>query len=155
MSEIKGNIPNYPDYFITSCGRIWSFKTNKFLKPLKNPKGYSFIHLYNEKERKDFLIHRLVAEAYIPNPERFDTVDHIDFCKDNNYLMNLRWMSREENSRRKEKPKRVKCLETGQIFDSLTEAAQFVRRDVNTLCACLKGKQKTCASFHWAYYEEE
>lgn len=154
MSEIKGNIEGYPDYFITSCGRVWSFKSNKFLKLKKQKTGYCYVDLYNENGQTRFYIHRLVAEAYISNPSNFDTVDHIDFNKENNNVNNLRWMSRSENTRRKKNPKRVRCIETGEIFDSLAEAARAVGRDRTNICSCLKGRQKTCGGFHWEYYKE-
>lgn len=153
-NEFKGNIPDYPDYFITSCGRVWSFKRNKFLKPKNNGKGYLFVALSNENGRKNFYIHKLVALTYIPNPEGFDTIDHIDFDKNNNCINNLRWLSREKNSKRQRKIKCIRCIETGEVFNSASEAARAVERTTSAICCCAGGRTKTCAGLHWEYYNK-
>jgi len=75
-------------YAITSCGRVWSYKRNKFLSSEK-VNGYERVTLCKDGKRKHFLIHRLVAEAYIPNPNSYDTVDHINNDKTKNYVNNL------------------------------------------------------------------
>ena len=62
-------IPGYPDYMIYDDGRVWSNKTNKFLKPAPNGRGYLTVELFNNSGSKRLLIHRLVASAFIPNPQ--------------------------------------------------------------------------------------
>lgn len=153
--KIKGNIPNYPDYFITEDGKVYSFKTNKFLKPRRNKSGYLFVTLCNEEGQKQFYLHRLVALVYIPNPNGFDTVDHIDYDIENNNISNLRWLDRSENSRQTRRLRPVRCIETDQVFSSISEAAQAVGGVVTNICACLRGKQKTSAGFHWEYVSEQ
>ena len=76
-------------YSITSCGKVWSYKNKKFLKPLSNGKGYLFVRLCKNGKIENKRIHRLVAEAYLPNPNNYDTVDHIDFNTANNCVNNL------------------------------------------------------------------
>lgn len=98
MKDIKG----YEGlYAITSCGKVWSYRKNRFLKQYTTPKGYKTIQLWDNGRFVTRKIHRLVAETYIPNQEKLDTVDHINFDKENNCINNLRWMSRGENSVRK------------------------------------------------------
>lgn len=99
ISEIEG-FEKFTEYGITSCGRVWSYKRNKFLKPSRNKKGYLYIGLTYEKTSKLVAIHRLVGLAYIPNPDNLETIDHIDENKEHNYVNNLRWMSRGENKSR-------------------------------------------------------
>lgn len=84
-------------YAITSCGKIWSYRSKKFLKPKVDKYGYYQVGLYKEKVEKWYTVHRLVAMTYIPNPLNLETVDHIDECKTHNYINNLQWMSRAEN----------------------------------------------------------
>ena len=101
MIDIKGYEGRYA---ITSCGRVWSYLRQRFLRPGNIYHGYLSVGLYNESgKRKMHLIHRLVAEAYIPNPNGYDTVDHIDFNNQNNNVNNLRWISRADNIKRQPK----------------------------------------------------
>lgn len=76
-------------YSITSCGKVWSYKSKKFLKSCNNNKGYLFVRLCKNGKIENKKIHRLVAEAYLPNPNNYDTVDHIDFNTANNCVNNL------------------------------------------------------------------
>lgn len=141
MKEIKGYERLYG---ITSCGKVWSFMSNKFLEFCPHPGGYKAVSLCGNKQ----LVHRLVAEAYIPNPNNFDTVDHIDGIKTHNYIKNLQWMSRGDNTK-KAHDKKVMCVETGEIFDSFIAAAKSINRDKSGISACIRGKQKTCGGYHW------
>ena len=84
-------------YIVTQDGSVWNNDRARFLKPWTQSSGYLQVNLWGKCK----LVHRLVAEAYIPNPEGFDTVDHIDFNRQNNCVENLRWMSNRENCVRK------------------------------------------------------
>lgn len=98
INEIEG-YEEFTGYGITSCGKVWSFKTNRFLTPSRGANGYLYVYLSSGMKDKRVRIHRLVALAYIPNPNNLDTVDHIDENKDHNYVNNLRWLSRGDNIR--------------------------------------------------------
>ncbi|AXF39926.1 hypothetical protein BMBphi_gp078 [Bacillus phage vB_BthS_BMBphi] len=92
--HIKGYVNKYVIY---EDGRVWSMATNRFLKPSRVKKGYLTVGLYlNGKETKKYL-HRLVAEAFIPNKERKPQVNHIDGNKLNNHRSNLEWCTNAEN----------------------------------------------------------
>ena len=93
-------IKEYENYGITSCGKVYNFDTGKFLSIYKNYKGYYNVKLSKDGIAKEFKLHRLVAEAYIPNPNGYETVDHIDNCKTHNWANNLQWMSREDNTKK-------------------------------------------------------
>ena len=100
ICELPG-FEEFKGYGITSCGRVYSFKTKRFLKPT-NKNGYLYVHLTNGiQNSKNVRVHRLVALAYIPNPNNYDTVDHIDFIKENNSVNNLRWLPNSINCKRK------------------------------------------------------
>ena len=140
----------YKGYFITSCGRVWSYKSNRFLTPCKDDDGYLRVCLSIDNKHFNKGVHRLVAETYLPNPNNYDTVDHIDFDKTNNCLNNLQWMSRSENSRKKAR-QGCENIETGQRFKSITEAAKFYGKSRECLSNHLRGKQNTFAGCHWRY----
>ena len=94
MKDIKG----YEGlYAITSCGKVWSYQSKRFLLPYKNNKGYLFVKLSKGGIRKAYSIHRLVALNYIPNPENKEQVNHKDENKENNCINNLEWMTNYEN----------------------------------------------------------
>lgn len=160
MRDIKGFEGKYA---ITSCGKVWSYKRQKFLKPFKNNDGYYIIDLGNKA--RDKRVHRLVAEAYIPNPLGLDTVNHKDECKTNNCVNNLEWMSSTDNIRygtgskrsAERRKKSVYCIELNKTWSSLMEAAKDMNRKQSGLCAHLKGYPhcKTFAGYHWRYVETD
>lgn len=85
-------------YEISSHGRIKSLVNGIIMKTWKHYKGHEFVYL-NNKGRKKFFVHRLVAVAFIPNPEGKPIVNHIDENKGNNHMTNLEWMTSGENTR--------------------------------------------------------
>jgi len=89
--EIQG----YPNYLIFPNGDVDNSK-GKILKPY-NTRGYLAVKLYKNKKQTTKLLHRLVAEHYIPNPGNYPEVDHIDRNKCNNDVTNLRWINRAGN----------------------------------------------------------
>jgi len=90
-------IENYPNYEISNCGLVMNSRGN-ILKPgINKQTKYEYVILSNGK-KKCYDIHRLVAIAFIPNPENKREVDHIDRCKTNNHVSNLRWTTPSENN---------------------------------------------------------
>lgn len=150
-------------YSITSCGKVWSHITKKFLKPRFDKDGYLVINLHKNKIQKTFKIHRLVAEAYIQNIDNLPQINHKDEDKTNNCIKNLEWCSHiynqnygshnERLSKAKRKP--VYCLELNRIFESIKKASQEL--NLNDVCISLacKNKIKTCGGYTWKYYKEE
>ncbi len=89
-------INNYPNYTIDKNGNI--FLANGRIKlPSKDKKGYMHITLSNNGIRKTFLVHRLVAEHFIHNPNNLSQVNHIDGNKSNNNVNNLEWVTSSDN----------------------------------------------------------
>ena len=96
-------IENYPNYLIYEDGRVWSknynkTKKGKFLKCTDDGKGYKRSRLYNKNGSKCLFVHRLIAQAFIPNPENKPFVDHINQVRDDNRVENLRWATVSENT---------------------------------------------------------
>lgn len=87
-------INGFPDYTINTEGQVWSNKSNKFLKPRITKEGYKQYTLTPpEGKVKQKYSHRLVGEAFIPNPDNLPTIDHINRHRFNNRVSNLRWAS--------------------------------------------------------------
>ena len=101
MEEIWKHINGYEDlYEVSSYGnfrKICDSKVRKHLKATKNNYGYYTIGLRKNHKVKQYRVSRLVAEAFIPNPDNKPYVDHIDTDKSNNKITNLRWVTPKEN----------------------------------------------------------
>lgn len=107
MKEVWKDIPNYEGlYQVSNLGRIKSFRrSTKFkcqdeyiLKPSHANNGYCQVTLYGNAAKKKFLVHRLVAEAFIPNPENLPQINHKDENPLNNKVSNLEWCTTEYNN---------------------------------------------------------
>jgi hypothetical protein len=129
-------IPGFPNYKIDEHGVVYGPQKGR-LNFHYNEKGYQHAFLYNGK-RRCLKVHRIVAELYVENPNNYTEVNHIDGNKKNNHYTNLEWCSRSENVRhaikhglirnRKgeltETSKPVRHNHTGQIYNSMAEAAR-------------------------------
>lgn len=98
-TEIWQPVEGYEDYAVSNFGRVKSLKygNEKILKSWNNGKGYLFVSLCRNGKMKHFKIHRLVAIAFLPNPEGFPEINHIDENKSNNCVDNLEWCSHKYN----------------------------------------------------------
>lgn len=150
-------------YAVTSCGKIWSYRNSRFLTPRKDHKGYLTVLLCNKGTEKEFKIHRLVANAYIPNSDNLPQINHKDENKQNNCISNLEWCTNSYNrnygSRNKRaaigiskaKMKPCICVETGKIYSSVIEAAKDTNLRKESISRCCRGERKTYAHTHWNY----
>lgn len=91
-------VSGFDKYRISNYGRVKSFWKNKILKPANTIWGYLRVDLSDGKNIQHAVIHRLVAKAFIPNPDGKPQVNHIDGCKLNNYVGNLEWSTSLENN---------------------------------------------------------
>lgn len=138
------DIPEYEGlYAATSCGKIWSYRSKKFLKLKKRKDGYLQITLCKDGTRKTYRVHRLIAATYLDNPENLAFVNHIDENKTNNCVENLEYCTAKYNNNygtRLEKiRKKVVCIETQEVFDSIKEAAIKNNVSKGNICNALKG----------------
>ena len=156
MKDIKG----YEGiYGITSCGKVWSYKRKKFLVPDISNSGYLKVDLWKNGKGKNHYIHRLVAEAYIPNPDNLPQINHKDENKTNNCLQNLEWCDGKYNSNygtindRRKKPILQFTLDGKFVreWPSATDVGIEVRSNIYT---CLKGRAKSSYGFIWKYKED-
>jgi len=186
--EIWKDVEGYEGYYqvsnyglVRSKDRI-SFSGHKLkgrvLKQTVN-KGYHQIGLYKDDERFCETVSRLVAKAFIPNPENKPEVNHIDENKSNNHVDNLEWVTAKENANHGTRPDRLRKIgiknkshkhffkngsskapvrqedvETGKVmneFPSVTEAIKSLgnKKTSSNISACLSGRRKTAYGFKW------
>lgn len=156
MKDIKGFEGLYA---ITEDGQVWSYKSNRFLKPYLEGKGYLKVSLSKNGEVKKCKIHRLVAEAFVPNPLGLPIVNHKDEVKTNNHYTNLEWTTNIDNIRygtaiergAQKKRKPVYCEELNREFPSMTAAANELEICVGNISLCCLGKKKTTGGYHWRF----
>ena len=97
MTEIKG----YENYILYEDGKIYNKKRKKFLSPSPNNDGYLRVQLWKKGKEKKYLVHRLLGLHFIPNPNNYPQIDHIDRNNTNNNLSNLRWATNSMNGKNK------------------------------------------------------
>lgn len=159
MSEKSRTIPNFPHYKVTTSGDVINDKGLK-LKQEKTNKGYLRVSLSNESiKHKRFSVHRLVAEAFIPNPDNLPQVDHKNEIKTDNHVENLRWSTPLNNlahSRVIDKASiakftKIRCKTTGRVYDSIKEAADSLGLCHSNIVACCNHKRNKCGGLEWEY----
>ena len=137
MKEIWKDIPGHKGkHMVSNFGNVKSVKymhtnSERVLKQSINRCGYAYIILWENKNKKHYTIHRLVASTFIPNPNNYPQINHIDGNKLNNSVDNLEWCTASENvihrfkvlKHRPHNCKKIKCVEKNIIYDSVTEAA--------------------------------
>ena len=156
MKDIKG----YEGlYGITSCGKVWSYKSKRFLKPSKTHYGYLSVVLMKNGERKFYYTHRLVAEAYIPNQNNMPHINHKDENKTNNCLQNLEWCDASYNNNYGTRNDKIKkpILQfdlDGNFIREWSSATDVGKELQGNICNCLKGKLPSAYGYKWVYKED-
>ena len=150
-------------YAVTSCGKVWSYRSKKFLKPAATHGGYLQVFLYADGKRHNCYVHRLVAEAYIPNPLGLPQINHLNEIKADNYVNNLEWVTSKENcnygtrnerqSRAQSRP--VYCVELDKVFYGVNAAARELGLQNACISRCCQGTQKTTGGYHFRYADKE
>lgn len=133
------DIPGWEGYYAcTTEGKIWSYRSNMYLKPSVSKKGYTHVVFTKDGNRYDYRTHRLIAMTFLDNSENKEQVNHIDGNKLNNYLSNLEWVTAEENIEHAKKhglfksqvntpPKRSKDgPQVGYMFTNIYNGEQFI-----------------------------
>lgn len=175
-------------YQISNKGRVKSLHRldrlgrpvqEKILKHGYNKDGYWQVMLSKNGKYKTFRVHRLVAQAFIPNPNNLPEVNHIDENKENNNVENLEWCTREynnnygnRNKKDSEKKKinylgtnnprarKVKCVTTGEVFNTMKEACEKYNISNQNISKCCRGRLKSAGKhpvtgekLKWKYVE--
>lgn len=149
----------------TVCRLYKNGKVNFMTPRILN--GYWRVKLCNGNTQKEYFLHRLIAQAFIPNPENKPEINHINGIKTDNRIENLEWVTRSENAihatktgllkyseyrynrARDVNSKPVMCVETGKIYASCTEAGNDIKTDAAHIGECISGKRSTAGGYHW------
>lgn len=179
MKDIKGFEGLYG---ITEDGQVFNYKTQKFMKQRQDKDGYYRLSLTKEGKQYTRFIHRLLAEAFIPNPKNLPLLNHKDENKQNNSLDNLEWcscwynltysrnrelalekgadfMGFEKTKTNQKRPgsgisKPVRCIELDIIYDSGAAAARELGLDASHISKVCRGKANTTGGYHFEFVQE-
>jgi hypothetical protein len=157
--------------------RLYKNGETNILKGTMKKGGYQGVLLKTPEKFKGVLVHRLVAEAFIPNPDNLPQVNHKDENKWNNCVDNLEWCTAKYNSNYGTKNirlsktktnntynmKPIKCVETGLVYPTLHEASRQTGINVQNISMCCRGivyskrngftQRHTAGGYHWEYVE--
>lgn len=156
---MRKDIPGYEGlYAIEDDGKVWSYKRGMYRKA-GDVNGYKQVILYKEGVQKHFYIHRLVAEAFIPNPDNLPQINHKDENKANNNVDNLEWCDNKYNMNygswpEKRGKQRIYCIETGEFYESQLAAANALDLQQGNIGAVLRGTQKQTGGYHFKFAED-
>lgn len=142
-------------YQISNFGNVKSLKLGKekILSKRFDKVGYSKVILYKDNEYKSILVHRLVAEAFIANPDNLSFVNHKDENKSNNNVDNLEWCDARYNKTYSNGRKVVQYTLDGELIKVWNSIAEIERNGYTRshLCYCLKGMKKQYKGYIWKY----
>ena len=186
MQEIWKDIKGFEGlYKVSNLGKVKRIKRkiknqyifkgekdiNYILKGNKNQKGYLQVKLFKDDEAKNYLIHRLVAETFIPNPNNYSQINHIDENKQNNCIDNLEWCTCNYNNNYGTKKQRLKLNHNPIIYNyvrkpviqydkdmnkiaefiSIIDANKVTKISFSNISSVCSGKRRTAGGYIWKY----
>lgn len=163
MTEQWRDVPGYEGFYqVSNQGQVRRTKSGRLLKPHNSGNGYLQAMLSKDNRRNYQLIHRLVALAFIPNPEGKPQVNHKNGVKSDNSVHNLEWCTMSENLLHRHRvlglpgcrSKVVICLDTGTAYPSAKAAAQATGAHRSAVTQCCLGKQKTTKKLRFKFKED-
>lgn len=116
----------YDQYAACRTGRIFSLRSGKYLAGVDSPNGYRLVSLSQGGVKKQFLVHRIIAQAFLPNPDNKRTVNHLDGDKKNNKLENLAWATDSEQA--------IHAIESGLRKKFINDYRTYSDELIHRLC---------------------
>lgn len=159
--ETWKDIDGFPDYQVSDQGRVRNKETGYILKPGLSGNGYYTVSLYKNNKGHTKHLHELIAEAFIGKREKGMTINHKDGDKTNNDLSNLEIVTYSDNLRHAYENglnnhcKKVRIVETGEVFNSLKDCADAINGDNSNIVNCINGKLKSHKGLHFEYVDEK
>nr|QBK86537.1 MAG: HNH endonuclease [Marseillevirus LCMAC102] len=164
LNKTWNRIPEFPDYYVSEDGNIWSKQSHRLLKTQMKC-GYENVTLRKNKTNYGKTIHRLVALAFIPNPDNLRVVNHKDGVKTNNHISNLEWVTQKENIIHAHKlglsisfSRSVCQLDKHKnlvyTFSSIKEASEKTNVRGSHIVDVCKGRRSKEKGWYWCYAED-
>lgn len=153
-------LPINTRYKVSRYGDVLGQK-GTILKPGTDTNGYKFVNIYDNNKAFHLSIHRAVALTYIPNPNNYPQINHIDLDKSNNHVDNLEWCTNKQNfDHNISKPVLMLDIETGEVVKEF-KAVRDVNKYFNThahqsvsKCCNNVPYYKTAYGYKWKFKEE-
>ena len=150
----------YPDYEINEFGEVRR-KDTKHIRKTHSFNGHKRVRLSHNGSSE--YVARLVAETYISNPEGKTDVRHIDGNKSNNHISNLEWASHSDIQKdsygmgidapgKDKSPKRIRIIETGDEFPSISSCARYLKGSPSGIRQCLNGQLSSYKGYHFEIF---
>lgn len=149
-------------YEASSFGRIRNSKRKNILTPNTNKFGYERVGIrpvVGCRRKLTYSVHRLVAMTFIPNPDGKPQVNHVNGDKSDNKIENLEWCTCSENCKHKYDSlgqkqynmKKVRCIETGEVFESMSKAAAKYETSQGAIGSMIRGLSPRAGGKHWEF----
>lgn len=162
--ERSRTVKGFPDYYASENGYVVNKHKDRVIHSSPDKHGYMTIHLCNDGIWYTKLLHRVVAETFLgqPNSDAWQ-VNHINGDKSDNRLSNLEFVTPSENMYHayanglnhwegyNESP--VRIIETGEVYKSQAECARAIRGSQSNINACLKGRRSKHLGYHYEYVD--
>lgn len=147
-------IPDYPNYQVSNLGNVRNIKTGRILSSGINNSGYINVSLCKNGEAKNYMVHRLVASAFIPNPKNLPEINHKDHNRQNNCVDNLEWCTRQYNIEYSNSKQVAQYDLKGNLINIWKSTREIQRQlgfDNSAISKCCLGKFKTMYGYIWKY----
>ena len=157
--ELWKEWPQDPRIKVSNMGNVISCKRGAPypLKASHSNSGYQMVSAGPGSNNKRY-VHRMVADTWIDNPNHYEEVNHINGDKSDNRAENLEWVTHGQNVHHayrtglnKGRRTPIRIVETGEVFESISECARRIGCSISGISDCLTGKNQTCLGYHFEY----